>query len=55
MNVKLNVHLEENCFQYLVLQAMVDGGCVMDVVCRMNEFYEMFGTLKCVPSDKRLS
>ena len=39
MQVRLNgKQLEEvNCFKYLWSQVAVDGGCVRDVVHRMNE------------------
>ena len=45
MHVILNGEpLEEvDCFKYLGLQVAADGGCVRDVVHRMNEGYRAWG------------
>ena len=48
MHVILNGEpLEEvDCFKYLGSQVAADGGCVRDVVHRMNEGYRAWGALK---------
>ena len=48
MNVRLNGdQLEEvECFKYLGAQVPVDGGCVSDVVHRMNEGFKALGMMK---------
>ena len=48
MLVVLNCEsLEEvDCFTYLGSQVAADGGCVRDVVHRMNEEYSAWGALR---------
>ena len=50
MHVILNGEpLEEvDCLKYLGSQVAADGGCVTDVVHRMNEGYRAWGDLKSV-------
>ena len=45
---------EVDCFKYLELQVAADGGCVKDVVHRMNEGYRAWGALKSVLSNRGL-
>ena len=45
---------EVDCFKYLGSQVAVDGGCEMDVVCRINEGYCAWGALKSVLSNREL-
>ena len=45
---------EVNCFKYLRLQVAVDGGCVRDVVHRMDEGYRAWDALKSVTDNKGL-
>ena len=56
MHVILNGDpLEEvDCFKYLGSQVAADGGCEMDVVHIMNEWYRAWGTLKSVLSNRGL-
>ena len=54
MHVILNSELleEVDCFKYLGLQVLADGGCERDVVHRMNEGYRAWGALKSVLSNR---
>ena len=54
MHVILNCEpLEEvDCFKYLGSQVAAGGGCVRDVVHRMNEGYIAWGALKSVLSNR---
>ena len=56
MNVILNGEplKEVDCFRYLWSQLAADGGCVMDVVHRINEGYRAWGALKTVLSNTAL-
>ena len=56
MHVRLNYEpLEEvDCFKYLGSQVAADGGCVRDVVHRMNEGYRSWEALKSVLNNGRL-
>ena len=40
-----------DCFKYLGSQVAADGGCVRDVVHRMNEAHRSLGALKSVLSN----
>ena len=48
MDVRLDRKLfdEVYCFKYLGSQVAADGGCEMEVVCRMNEGFKSRGVLK---------
>ena len=56
MHVILNGEpLEEvDCFKYLGSQVAADGGCVRDVVHKMNGGYKAWGALKSVLSNRGL-
>ena len=56
MNVRLNGdQLEEvECFKYLGSQVAADGGCVSDVVHRMNEGFKAWGAMKSVLCNREL-
>ena len=56
MHVILNSELfeEVDCFKYLELQVVADGGCERDVVHRMNEGYRVWEALKSVLSNSGL-
>ena len=56
MNVRLNGdQLEEvECFKYLGSQVAADGGCVRDVVHRMNEGFKEWGAMKTVLCNRGL-
>ena len=45
---------EVDCFKYLWSQVAADGGCVRDVVHRMNEGYIAWLVLKSVLSNRGL-
>ena len=45
---------EVDCFKYLRLQVVADGGCERDVVHRMNEGYRAWGALKSMLSNRGL-
>ena len=45
---------EVDCFKYLGSQVAVDGGCEMDAVYRMNEWYRAWGALKMVLNNRGL-
>ena len=46
--------VEVDCFKYLGLQVIADGGCEKDVVHRMNEGYRAWGSQKSVLSNEGL-
>ena len=48
------IMLEVDCFKYMVWQVAADGGCVWDMVHRMNEGYRAWGALKSVVSNRGL-
>ena len=45
---------EVDCFKYLKSQVAADGGCVRDVVLRINEGCRAWGALKTVLSTRGL-
>ena len=57
MHVRLNgAPLEEvDYFKYMCSQVAADGGCEMDVVHRMNEWYRAWGALKSFLSNSHCS
>ena len=43
-----------DCFKYLGSQVAANGGCEMDVVHGMNEWYRAWGVLKSILSNSGL-